>query len=492
MHKTRLFCTTIVLTFLSIICYAQPRLTVVVVVDGMTQECLKTLQPHLPAGGLKLLYEESYQTIATFPHQVYGGQETMATLMTGTTPNNHGIMADTYYDRTSREAQIQTILYDSRATGIGANINISPNSIISTTITDEWRMMHGANAKIYAIGLNPQATVLMAGHAANACCWLDQQSQKWVSTSFYSEGLPAAADNMNVNGRIKAVITGNWQPSMSIDQYPLPAGENSKTDFKYVTADVLLHSPAANTLVTELALNIQQYYKLGKDDVHDLLLLQLNTLSPETESDMITNIQQTDLYYGINKDLGTLIEQLNQRIGRDNYQILMVGRPVKGHSLEKMRLANMPIKHFNLDRAAALTGAYLMAIHGTERWIEGAHGPFIYLNRMLIEKKGLSLETFQRQVANFLMEFEGVQVAYPIHEAMISPDRVSVYRKHSGDVYFRLLENWLLDTNEQENFDYVIQARPIVPVLLWSTHSTYFPTDKMDATQIKSLISPMQ
>lgn len=492
MRKTRLFCTSIILSVLSLICNAQPRLTVVVVVDGMTQECLKTLQPHLPEGGLKILYEESYQTVATFPHQVYGGQETMATLMTGTTPNNHGIMADTYYDRTSRESQIQTILYDNKVSGIGTTIHVSPRSIISTTITDEWRMMHGANAKIYAVGLHPQATVLMAGHAANACCWLDPTTQKWVTTSFYSEGLPAAADNMNVSGRIKALISGYWQPSMNIDQYPLPAGESSKTDFKYATADVLLHTPTANKLVAELALNIQQNDQLGKDDIHDLLLLQLNTLSPETESDMITNIQQTDLYYGINKDLGMLIDILNQRIGRDNYQILMVGRPVRGHSLEKMRLANMPIKHFNLDRAAALTGAYLMAIHGTERWIDGAHGPYIYLNRMLIEKKGLSLETFQRQVANFLMEFEGVQVAYPIHEAMISPDRVSVYRKHAGDVYFRLLENWLLDTNEQENFDNVIQAHPIVPVLLWTNHPTYFPTEKMEATQIKSLISPMQ
>lgn len=472
--------------------YAQPRLTIVVVVDGMTHECLKALQPHLPDGGLKLLYEESYKTIASFPHQVYGGQETMATLMTGTTPNNHGIMADSFYDRTNREQPLQTILTDTKVFGIGTTLQISPRSIISTTITDEWRMMHGSNAKIYAIGLHPQATVLMAGHAANACCWLDPTTQKWVTTSFYSEGLPTAADNMNINGRIKALSAGEWKPRMSLDQYPLPAGANAKVDFKHMTSQVLLHSPAANQLVAELAIQLQQYNQLGKDNTPDLLLLQLNTLSPDTEADMITHVEQTDLYYSINQELGNIISHFNQRIGRDNYQILLMGRPVKGHSLEKMRMANMPIMYFNLDRAAALTGAYLMAIHGHERWIEGAHGPFIYLNRMLIEKKGLSLETFQRQVANFLMEFEGVQVAYPIHEAMISPDRVSVYRKHSGDVYFRLLENWLLDTNEEEHFDYVIQARPIVPVLLWSNWITTFPEKQIDATALKALISPME
>lgn len=492
MLKTRLFCTTLVLILFSCITLAQPRLTVVVVVDGMTHECLKALQPHWKTGGLRLLYEESYQTVASFPHQVYGGQETMATLMTGTTPNNHGIMSDAYYDRSDRETQIRTILFDKKVSGIGTTTQISPRSIISTTITDEWRMMHGTSSKIYAIGLHPQATVLMAGHAANACCWLDSATQKWVTTSFYPEGLPTAADNMNISGRINTLIAGDWKPRMNIEQYPMPAGENNKTEFSYHYKDVLLQSPIANSMVIELALNLQQQQKLGKDQSPDLLLLQLNTLSPSAESDIITTIEQTDLYMGINQDLGFFIDHLNKHIGRDNYQMLIVGRPVKGHSLENMRMANIPIKHFNLDRAAALTGAYLMAIHGHERWIEGAYGPFIYLNRMLIEKKGLSLETFERQVANFLMEFEGIQVAYPIHEAMISAERVSVYRKHSGDVYFRLLENWLLDTNEEQGFDSVIQARPVVPVLYWSHAATTFPTEKMEATAIKSLISPMK
>ena len=73
---------------------AQPRLTVVVMVDGMTQENLSMLRPYWSAGGLRLLSEEAFQTTATFPHQVYGGQETMATIMTGTTPAHHSIMAD--------------------------------------------------------------------------------------------------------------------------------------------------------------------------------------------------------------------------------------------------------------------------------------------------------------------------------------------------------------------------------------------------------------
>ena len=487
MYKNRLYISLItILLCLSATLSAQPRLTVVVVVDGMTQDNLTALRPYWSAGGLRLMSEEAFQTTATFPHQGYGGQETMATLMTGTTPAHHSIMANHYFSRTER--QPMPILHDQQASGIGTDMHLSPRSILSTTITDEWRMLRGTQAHIYAIGLQPEATILMAGHAANACCWLDANSQKWVTTSFYPEGLPAAADEMNMSGRIAMLAERDWTPRLDISMYNRPTEKERKRGFSYPTKDYLMQSPAANTLVIELALALQQSKKLGTDLTPDLLLLQLNTLSPRAESDAIESAEQEDIYMGINQDLGYLMEQLNRRIGKEQYQILVIGRPIKGYSTATFEMANLSVERFNVDRAAALTGTYLMAIYGHERWVDGGYGPFIYLNRMLIEKKRMSLETIQRQVANFLMDFEGVQVAYPIHEAITSNDKHSIYRKHAGDVYFRLQDNWLMDTNEQQSFDQVIQSQPAVPVLYWSGMMSTFPEGNLQATDIKQLI----
>ena len=485
MRTTRLLAT-LILTLFALITYAQPRLTVVVVVDGMTQENLAMLRPYWPAGGLRLLSEEAHQTTVTFPHQVYGGQETMATLVTGTTPAHHSIMADTYFDRSER--QIQTILQDPQSTNIGTDLKLSPRALLSTTITDEWRMRHGTAAKIYAVGLQPQASILLAGHAANACCWLNADTRKWATTSFYPEGLPAAADEMNVNGRIETLAAREWTPRMDISIYTHPTEHERKRGFSYHNYNILSQSPAANTLVIELALALQEKQRLGTDITPDILLLQLNTLSPKATSDMIATAEQEDMYMGINQDLGFLMDQLNRRIGKTQYQILVVGRPIKGHSASILEMANLPINHFNVDRAAALTGTYLMAIYGHERWVDGGHGPFIYLNRLLIEKKRMSLETIQRQVANFLMDFEGVQVAYPIHEAITSDDKASIYRKHAGDVYFRMQDNWLLQTNDHATFDHVVQSHPTAPLLYWSGTMTTFPEEQLQATDIKSLI----
>ena len=486
-QKERYIVCLLFLLSISLILPAQPLLTVVVMVDGMTQENLTTMRPFWSAGGLRLLSEEAFQTTASFPHQVYGGQETTATLMTGTTPAHHSIMADHHFNRTERKPL--PILYDKQTSGIGTHIQISPRGILSTTITDEWRMLRGIEAQIYAVGLQPEATILMAGHAANACCWLDAQSHKWVTTSFYPEGLPSAADDMNMNGRIDMLAEREWTPRMDIAMYNRPTEKERKRGFSYINKNCLLQSPVANTLVIEMALALQQSQKLGTDLTPDLLLLQLNTLSPNAESDAIESAEQEDMYMGINQDLGFLMEQLNKRIGKEHYQILVVGRPIKGYSTATLEMANLSAQRFNVDRAAALTGTYLMAIYGHERWVDGGHGPFIYLNRMLIEKKRMSLETIQRQVANFLMDFEGVQAAYPIHEAITLEDKHSIYRKHAGDVYFRLQDNWLLEANEHTPFDQVIQAQPSIPLLYWSGTMTSFPEGKLQATDIKGIIN---
>lgn len=488
MRSTRLYTAIIVslLFGISLSVNALPRLTVVVTVDGMTQEDLTTLRPYWHAGGLRILSEEAYQTTIDFPHIVYGGIETTATLMTGTTPTHHGIASDTYFSRSNR--RVYAALYDGQASGIGTDLQLSPRKLLSTSLTDDWRIRQGMDAKIYSIGLDAANAVLMAGHAANACCWLDPQTQKWVSTSFYPEGLPTAADAMNMSGRIDELAARTWSPRMDITMYTRPTADELKKPFNYLQKSVLPHCPAANTLAIELALALQKEQHLGEDNTPDILLLQLTTLSPKATSDAITTAEQEDMYLGINQDLGFLMEQLDRRIGKANYQLLVVGRPVLGYATQTLEMAGVPVQHFNVDRAAALTGTYLMAIYGHERWVDGGYGPYIYLNHTLIEQKRLSLETIQRQVANFLMDFEGVRVAYPIHEAMLSEDRESIARKQAGDVYFQLQDNWLLDIDEHTPYDHVVQSRPMVPLMLWSGTLRTFPEGELHATDIKSLI----
>ena len=485
MRKNHLY-STLIISLLAISLSATPKLTVVAVVDGLTTDNLSLLRPYWQQGGFRTLSEEAFQTTVTFPHLVYGGNETTATLMTGVSPYMHGYTMDSYYSRKDRRHH--AMLEDESVSGIGTKLHLSPKSILSQTITDKMRLRY-PNSKIYAIGIQPQATILLAGHAANACCWLDAEQKTWVTTSAYSEGLPEAAFNQNQSGRITTLAARKWIPRMDIPIYSNPTPEEKKKGFSYEVGDVLTHSPEANTLVIELALALQQNQKMGMDATPDLLMLHLNTLSPAANSDNINSAEQEDMYLRLNQDLGYLMSQLDKRVGHDNYQILVLGRPVLGINEQKLADIHMPVQRFNVDRAAALTGTYLMALYGHERWVDGGFGQSIYLNRTLIEKKRLSLETIQRQVADFLMDFEGVQVAVPGYEAVHYPLlNTTLSKKHMGDVVFMLQPGCLLMLDEKKALDNVIDDNPGVPVLFWSGTIKPMPQGTITALDVINLI----
>lgn len=465
---------------------AAPRLTIVAVVDGLSTDNLNTLRPYWQKGGLRTMSEEAYQTTVTFPHLVYGGNETTATLVTGTTPDRHGYTMDNYFYRRTRT--VRTMLEDESVRGIGTSMQISAQDLLAPTMTDRMRMEY-PTSKIYAIGIQPQATILLAGHAANAACWLDASNKQWVATSAYNEGLPSAAFEQNKNGRIAEKAAHTWTPRMAVGTYTSPTPQEKKKGFSYEVSKSLSRCPEANTLVIELALDIQQAEKLGTDATPDLIMLHLNTLSPAATSDRISTAEQEDMYLWLNQDLGFLMEQLDRRIGKTNYQILVVGRPVLGTDAQTMNAIHMPVQQFNADRAAALTGTYLMALYGHERWVDGVYGQSIYLNRALIEQKRLNLETIQRQVANFLIDFEGVQIAMPNHEAVHYPLLgTSLCKRHMGDVIFMLQAGWQLMADEQHTVDHVIDEQPSAPLLLWSGTLRPMPQHQIDATGVADLI----
>ena len=472
---------------ISLTAVAAPRLTVAVVVDGMRQETLDQLRPYWQQGGLRTLSEEAYQTTVRFPHIVYGGSECVATLMTGTTPSEHGVAADTYFLRSDRKPH--AILEDKAEQGIGCSVSLSPRNLLAATIGDELRVRYGERAHIYALGLDANTSILMAGHAADGCCWLDEESAQWVSTSYYGDKLPKALTAWNEGTRRQELMARTWTPRLDIDLYSAPTEQERKKGFNYTT-EQLLRTPMANTMVIESALALQKQEHLGEDNIPDLLCLHLTTRSPQATTDQLCSAEQEDMYLWLNQDLGYLIDQLARIVGVQHLRVVVTGRPLLGQNIEALSAARLPAQYFNVDRAAALTGTYLMALYGHERWVDGGYGQSIYLNRTLIEQKHMSLPQLQQQVAAFLMDFEGVAAAFPFTEALGSVALANTVNKRGfGDVVFTLQPHWLLKANERTVLDHVIDTNPIVPVMIWSGAYQAFPQGITDATQIKALLN---
>ena len=472
---------------------AEPRLTVTICIDGLSSEAMNELRGYWQQGGLRTLDEEAHESSLSFPHVVYGGSETLATILTGTTPDQHAVSSDYYFSRQDRK--VHSIFADDEQKGINTDLRMSPTALLAPTLTDEFRMTHSDKSKIYAIGINATNTMLLAGHSANACVWLNQQNLQWATTGYYSEGLPSAADKMNVSGRIEELASQSWIPRMDISMYMHPTPAEKKKPFNYVQKDIIYKSPAANTAVIELALNLQKQTSLGTDSHADLLLLELNVSSPASRSDLLETAEQEDLYIRLNQDLGWLMEQLEKRIGKNNYRIIVFGKPEYGKGTATLKKANLNAGYFNTERAAALCNTYLMAIYGHERWIDGGYGNSIFLNRTLIEQKKIRLSDIQQQVSSFLLEFEGTKTAFPITSVPLIPNggeeeklRMSLNKHTAGDVVFTLEPLWMFGEDENKRLDKIAEADPTAPLLLWTTEITSMPERKLSATEVKNLI----
>jgi len=492
MHKTYLY---LALALMMAMPLQAGRLTVVVAVDGLDATALKEMQPYWQQGGLRTLSEEAYQTTVTFSHWLYGGDEALATLLTGVNPSMHGVCSNYAFNRETR--RVEDIFQSDKSLGIGTDLSYSASPLLASTVSDRLRLNYGADTRIYAIGQKPTSTVLLAGHAANACCWLDKSvptdSLRWVSTSYYKEGLPAAADKMNIDGSLTHILSHEWTPRMEMTTYLHATDEEKKHGFSYTLSSLqnssalarsLLPStfyllPNFNTAVVELALAMQKDKNLGKGLAEDVLLLQLTVCTPQAQQAALRSAEQEDMYIRLNQDLGYLMEQLEKRIGRDALRMVVMGVPRLGVNTTMMAEYNMPLQILSMDRVVALTSTYLMALYGHERWIDGGWGHSIFLNRMLIEQKHMNLETIRRQVADFLMEFEGIRFACPASEAYLYPDmNPSLHKRFIGDVVFELQSNYCLSP---------ITHHPS-PIFIWSGARNPFPPALHNATEVANYI----
>ncbi len=485
-RQRRLFFLCVVAMFSSMHTVAQerPKLLVQVLVDGLRYDNIELLENYFPTGGLRtLLAESAYIPHMEFPHRNYGGPENTAMICTGTLPFYHGISEAYFFNRTT--LTVQKTLEDKQQLGVATDEQLSPRNLLAGTVSDELKMTYNDRCKVYSVAIDANDALIMAGHNGDGAVWINEEQLQWASTTYYNNGFSVCADEMNVSGCFKTLALREWVSQYSPGSYLFATeAEKVRNGFSYnstlnpnsVTYPTLSELPWANTLVVELALKIQEEQQLGYDNVPDILTIQLTTKTPLSAGDKLRSAEQEDMYVKLNQDLGFLFEQLSKRVGKENMLVLVAGKPKQSTSVERLTQNRIPSGIFNLERAVALTNTYLMAKHGYSRWIDGYYNNQIYLNHKLIEDMNMSLPALQKQIADFLLEFEGVQAAFTLSEiqnisgnddAHLDILRNSLHKKNSGDVIFTLQPGWLVADRNEKLVEQISELNATAPVFFW-------------------------
>lgn len=438
----------------------RPRLVVGIMVDGLQQKHIDLLWNYFDPSGFKKIVGQgancrnvSYNIVSA------GNASDIATVMTGSTPYYNGIVGNNYFSRS--EDNIQSIIQDDNQIGIGTKQTLSAHNLLASTISDEIMLAHPGKSKSYAVALGAEEAIMLGGHTAKSVAWMDDVNFKWITTGYYSDGLSRWADEMNVNGVFQNYIARNWGPLFNINTYlSKPNREDRRWGFYYEPttkksknsqATILKTTPSANGLVAELGLKILEQEQLGIDNSPDILLLQFTVRTPFEKTTSLQSAEKEDIYLRLDKEIQTILQKIDVKVGLDRTLVFMFGNQTQVHSPKELGENKIPAGYFNADRSLALLSTYLMAVYGQEKWISGYYGKNIFLNKEKIHEKKLNFSDFQKTVAEFMLEFEGIQAAFPASQVMSmvgnssseSRLRNSTNKNCIGDIIITLLPGWI-------------------------------------------------
>lgn len=438
-----------------------PRLAIGIMVDGLQQKHIDLLWNYLDPNGLKKIisqgsnYENVHYNIVSA-----GNASDIASVMTGTTPYYNGVSGNNYFKRSIND--VYSIIQDEYQIGIGTKQTVSAHNLLSSSIVDELMMAFPSKSKSYAVGINAEDVIMLGGHTAKSVAWIDDVFLKWITTGYYSDGLSRWADEMNVNGTFRNTVSRSWEPLYAINTYlSKPKKEDKKTGFQYDPTDkkskntsttILKNTPAANTLVAELGLKIILEEQLGTDRYPDMMLLQFSVRTPSEKSWALQSAEKEDMYLRLDRDIRNILEKINNKVGLDKTVVFMFGNQTGVHSPTELGENKIPAGYFNARRSMALLSTYLMVVYGQERWIDGYYGKNIFLNKQKIQEKKINFREMQQTIAEFMLEFEGIQTAFTSSQILnmsgnenseIMRLRNSSHKNSLGDVVITLLPGWM-------------------------------------------------
>jgi arylsulfatase A-like enzyme len=414
----------------------KPKLVVGIVVDQMRFDHLYKYQERFSNGGFKRIMREGFNYKNTqynyIPTVTAAGH---ASIYTGTTPSAHGIIGNTWYQRSSK--QVITNIGDTNELIVGTtavnSYGASPRNLLTTTITDQLRMGTNFRAKVISVSLKDRGAILPGGHAANAAYWHDWKSSPgyFVSSSYYMDELPNWVTKFNNLEKSNSYLTDSWSTLYPIESYKMSApddnnyelaiaGKTSATfpyDYKsmrerYKTIgaefQLIWVTPVGNSLLTDFAIEAIKSEGLGTDDVTDFINISYSVTDVIGHTFGPQSVEYEDVILRLDRDIENLLKSLDATVGTGNYLLFLTSDhgsvPVASYLADN----KLPTGIANIIKYEAALLGHLNSKYGTNQWIQNFDGESVYLNRDLIKQKKLSLRAVQQEAADFLITLEEV------------------------------------------------------------------------------------
>jgi len=479
------FIASIIFVAITSFCFAQeypskPKLIVHITIEQMRYDYISRFANNFGKSGFLKILEEgtsctNTQVNSNFPQS----SPSFTNISTGAVPANHGIIGDNWFNRLYNTKTNAVI--DNQYVCVGcsksARYQVSPKNMFASTFSEELVKSSLQKSKVYSVALKPHAAVLMGGRLSNGTYFMDDITGNWVTSSYYADSLPDWVNEFNNKRFADIYIKKTWNTFKLISRYEESLDDKTKFEIgiknqitfpyklkkladSYSTYDILNTTPYGNTYTKDMAIELIDREKLGKDEFTDYISIAFTATEEIGNNFGSLSKEIQDTYTRLDFEIGFLIEYLENTIGKNNFLLIIssnhgVETPVK-YNLQQ-GLSGGIFKHVE---AMYILDKYLDATYKEGDWVQYYNAQQVYLNNDLISSLHIPIETIQNICATFLKQLSGVQnviTASAMDKGVFNdPLKVKLDNSYnsirSGDLFIELLPNW-----SQQSMDVVGQ-----------------------------------
>lgn len=458
------------------------KLVLQITVDQLRGDLPQRFKKRFGKGGFNYLFNHGvHYANAHYDHADTETAPGHATLSTGATPSNHGIVASEWWNRkTNRvvysvEDESYPLLGKSKISTVGTSSHITgraPTNLLSTTIGDEIYFASEKKAKIYGVSGKDRGAILPAGHAGKAF-WLSEG--KITSSSYYYKNLPSWVNTWNKKGMAETYRNKSWtllNPKETYwrvkdDKRPYEGGYKhmngvmpkkfaAKKDKHFYKG--LMHSYVNDELVLDFAKHLIDTQKIGQGKSTDYLSLSFSSIDYVGHTWGVESLEAEDTILRVDKNLKELFEFINKKVGLKNTLIVLSADHGVAEIAQYMQAINFPSKVIDSHKLVDHINVSLKKkFDKSDKLISRFLYPYIYLNYKEMKEKDIDREDVEEAVVKAALTFPGIAYAFTasdIKEGEL-PGKGGIYQqvinnfnsKRSGDIHliadqYKMLVHW--------------------------------------------------
>jgi predicted AlkP superfamily pyrophosphatase or phosphodiesterase len=440
----RLFSVLVLLAFF-VPCFAapkRPKLVVAVVVDQFRYDYLIRFRADYHGGLARLLEQGAVFTDARYIHFPTVTAVGHSTFLSGATPSVSGIIGNEWYDRATGRSVTSVSDDTTRLLGGAPGITgSSPNRMLVSAIGDELKMAR-PGSKVIGISIKDRGAILTAGHMADAAYWFDNDSNHFVTSSYYMKELPEWVKQVNQDRPVYKYLGAEWR---AVDAKPgdkpfctMTAG----TEIRYCGA--IEGTPFGNELLEDFAEKAIASEQLGAHEGTDVLALSLSSNDYVGHAVGPDAPEVRDMSVRTDQLLGKLLDFIDARLGAGNTLVVFTADHGVAPVPEVNQARKMPGGRLDAAVISRALGAALAARFGNGDWfVFDAYG-FLYLNYDTVKKNNVDAADVRRYAVEVARGLPHIARAYTRDELLRGdaandwPGRavqLGFYGPRSGDLF---------------------------------------------------------